>query len=702
MNNIQISFRYEPMFELLGGDNSQVDTVIVTGGRYSQKSFATGLFACVGAKDYGYNILYTRYTLTSAQDSIIPEFNEKLDMLNCYNEFNVTKDRIEGENSKIVFKGIKTSAGNQTAALKSLKGFNCWIYDEAEEHPDFDSWDKIQKSIRSKDKRNLSILLLNPATKASWLYKYFFEDRGVEEGFNGIHKNVLYIHTTYLDLERDIIADNIWNDFEEKRIAYEQWITLNESDKEISQLKKNALYYKHTILGGWLNKAEGVIFENWKVGEFVDTGYSMYGADFGFSNDPNTLVYTSVDNKNKKIYVKELLYRPKLKTSELFEIYKHHCGNNKIIADSAEPRLIEELKDLGINITGAIKGQGSVTAGIAKLLDYELIIDPNSKNTITELNNYVWNDKTTKDVPIDKYNHCFIGNTLITTDEGLKPIKDIKVGDLVLTRKGYKKVLKKFNNGVKKVNKYSMQSDTFSVYLCSTKEHKILSETWKEISKLQSGEMVYQHKHSTDLFLYYIQKNDISRGVQKECTFTYGNITMVKDQKDIIYIIKMKMLRIIDQKTWNVLKRTNTLASILKLGLKKIKNGLKNFMQKELNLQKNGISQKKVDNGILNMEKECGLTESTKTIIANNVEKNLNQDILELSSIAITTAKLKHLEIGESWSEEVYDIMVDECHEYFANGILVHNCLDALRYSVSELIEPEPKLSGSMASYFGL
>mgnify|MGYP003365122505 CR=1 FL=1 len=403
--NIKLSERYEPLFALLNGDMPEVDVVIETGGRNSQKSFATGLFACVGANDYDYNILYTRYTLTSAQDSIIPEFNEKLDLLNYYENFEVTKDRIYNDKSKIVFKGIKTSAGNQTAALKSLKGFNCWIYDEAEEHPDFDSWDKIQKSIRSSTKRNLSILLLNPATKASWLYKHFFEDRGVEEGFNGVKGNVLYIHTTYLDLERDIIADNIWSDFEEKRLAFEEWSKLSDSEREISPLKKKALYYKHTILGGWLAKAEGVVFENWTIGEFKDTGYSMYGADFGFSNDPNTLVYTSVDNKLKKIYVKELLYRPKLRTSELYELYSFHCGYNRIIADCAEPRLITELQERVINITPAIKGQGSVTAGIAKLLDYDLIIDPSSKNLITELNNYVWNDKTTKDVPIDKYNH---------------------------------------------------------------------------------------------------------------------------------------------------------------------------------------------------------------------------------------------------------------------------------------------------------
>ena len=657
---------------------------IITGGRGSGKSFSVTAILCLMMLEENTRILFARKTLTSAHLSIIPEFLQKLELLGIANLFHITKTEIthKTNGSAIFFRGLTTSSSDNTANLKSLQGISKLVIDESEELTNELMFDKIDFSVRQKGVINKVILIMNPATKSHWIYTRFFEQNGVEAGFNGTKGNVTYIHTTYLDN-----AKNLDESF------------LN----EIERLKeKNIDKYNHQILGGWLNTADGVIFVNWEIGEYVDTGYELFGADFGFSIDENTLVQVSVDNKNMILYVKELLYKTGLTTDDLYHEYYKHCGTTKqIIADSAEPRLIEELKGRGINIKGAIKGQGSITAGIAKIQNYKMIVDPNSINLHKELNNYAWSDKISGR-PIDKYNHCFIGNTLITTDEGLKPIKDIKVGDLVLTRKGYKKVLKKFNNGVKKVNKYSMQSDTFSVYLCSTKEHKILSETWKEISKLQSGEMVYQHKHSTDLFLDYIQKNDISRWVQKECSLTYGNITMVKNQKDIIYTIKMKMLQIIDQKTWNVLKRTNTLASILKLGLKKIKNGLKNFIQKELNLQKNGISQKKVGNGILNMEKECGLIESTKIIIANNVEKNLNQDILELSSAAITTARLKHFEIGESWSEEVYDIMVDECHEYFANGILVHNCLDALRYSVSELIEPEPKLSGSMASYFGL
>ena len=181
MNELKLSVKFQPLFEWLSCSKDdplhKVNTVIITGGRNSQKSFGVGTFSCVASKDFNHRVLYTRYTLASAQDSIIPEFNEKIDILNCYESFNVNKDRIEGVNgkSKIVFKGIKTSSGNQTANLKSLKDFSMFILEEAEEMPSYDDWNKIKLSIRAKDVRNLSILLLNPATKEHWIYQEFYE-----------------------------------------------------------------------------------------------------------------------------------------------------------------------------------------------------------------------------------------------------------------------------------------------------------------------------------------------------------------------------------------------------------------------------------------------------------------------------------------------------------------------------------------------
>ena len=98
-------------------------------------------------------VLFTRYTMVSAHLSIIPEFLEKITLLGFDNLFSVNKAEVVnlGNNSDILFRGIKTSAGNQTASLKSLTGVSTWVLDEAEELIDEDIFDTIDLSIREKN-----------------------------------------------------------------------------------------------------------------------------------------------------------------------------------------------------------------------------------------------------------------------------------------------------------------------------------------------------------------------------------------------------------------------------------------------------------------------------------------------------------------------------------------------------------------------
>lgn len=358
---------------------------VITGGRGSGKSFSVNTFLLLLTFEPNQIILFTRFTLVSANVSIIPEFLEKIEIADLHNLFNITKDEIINKQtgSKIIFKGIKTSSGDQTANLKSLTGVSLFILDEAEELNDETIFDKINLSVRKKGVQNRIILILNPSTKESWIYKRFFESEGVNAGFNGIKDDVTYIHTTY--------QDNIEN--------------LDQSFiNEILKLKiNNPQKYNHQILGGWLNRAEGVIFSNWRIDNFNEINGSIFGQDFGFSIDPTTLVQVSIDKANKRIYAKEHLYKAGLNTTEIYQYNLRFCGNNNlIIADSAEPRLISELKNRGLNIKGVEKPK--IVDRIALMQDYELIIDPSSTNLVKELNNYVWHDKKSE-TPIDDYNH---------------------------------------------------------------------------------------------------------------------------------------------------------------------------------------------------------------------------------------------------------------------------------------------------------
>lgn len=364
---------------------------IITGGRGSGKSYFIGSYILgLICQEEGHTVLFTRYTLRSAGVSIIPEFKEKIDLLGINDKFHITRDEITNlhNGSKILFRGIKTSSGDQTANLKSLQGVTTWVMEEAEEI-DEESFDKIDLSVRDKNKQNRVILVLNPSTKEHFIYKRFYQDRGVQAGANSHKGNSVYMHTTYLD-NIEHLSDSYIRQIEEMK-------------------QRRPQRFNAVIKGNWIDKAEGVIFNNWKLGKFREVSPAVFGADFGFSNDPNTLVKTSIDKNNKIIYVELCFYLQGLTTSQLRELYKKHAGDSLIVADSENPRLIHELRTT-CNIVPAIKGPGSITYGIALLQDYDLVIDDGQGSTplIKELNNYSWLEKKSK-TPIQKFDHALDG-----------------------------------------------------------------------------------------------------------------------------------------------------------------------------------------------------------------------------------------------------------------------------------------------------
>ena len=357
---------------------------VITGGRGSGKSFAITTFLAFLSFEKGHKILFTRYTMISASNSIIPEFLEKLRLFDILEHFRITKDEILNlsSGSSIIFKGIRTSAGNQTAALKSINGITTWVLDEAEEMTNEEDFDKIDQSVRSKKKPNRVIMILNPATKEHWIYQRFFAMKGVNPSTNTWKDNVTYIHTTFKD-NIENLSDSFLLQLEDIR-------------------RRRPDRYNHQILGGWLDKAEGVIFTNWKTGMFNEECDYIFGQDFGFSVDPTVLLKAAISKDLKKIWVKTMYCKPGMATKEIGESNRRYAEDNLIICDSAEPRLIKELKEY-CNIKPTIKRQGSILTGIALLQDYDLIVDPNSVELIKELNNYVWHERNRK--PISKFDH---------------------------------------------------------------------------------------------------------------------------------------------------------------------------------------------------------------------------------------------------------------------------------------------------------
>lgn len=207
---------------------------IITGSRGSAKSFHVAYFLLWLTYEAGHTILFTRYTMIAAHISIIPEFLEKIDLLGKHNDFEITKTEIENKHtkSKILFRGIKTSSGNQTANLKSIQGVTTFVMDEGEELMDETIFNTIDLSIRHKTLPNRVIIVMNPSHKQHFIYQRWFA--------KGKQDDTTYIHTTYLD--------NIHN--------------LSDSFLQQANRTKEANIerYNHLFLGYWVESMEGLLW----------------------------------------------------------------------------------------------------------------------------------------------------------------------------------------------------------------------------------------------------------------------------------------------------------------------------------------------------------------------------------------------------------------------------------------------------------
>lgn len=174
----------------------------------------------------------------------------------------------------------------------------------------------------------------------------------------------------------------------------------------------NPTYYK--IYGqGQFCSLDRLVFENWKKGTIEDTKNlkMLVGLDFGYVNDPTALVVSYLDQEKNIIYIEQELYQKGLLNNQIAQRVKYMgLAKSVIIADSAQQKSIEEIKRAGVSrIRPAAKGKGSVLQGIQKLQQYQIVINPDCKNTIIQFQNYSWTkDRSGQYInqPIDKFNHC--------------------------------------------------------------------------------------------------------------------------------------------------------------------------------------------------------------------------------------------------------------------------------------------------------
>lgn len=268
--------------------------------------------------------------------------------------------------------------------IKSITDItDIWCEEATELNPD--DYSQLDLRLRSMAGDLQLICSFNPVSKVSWVFKKWFEG-------NPQLDNTMILHTTY----------------KHNRFLPPEYITALEE-----KAKSNPTYYRIYALGEFAS-LDKLVYNNWKVEEFDHTqiqGHLMCGLDFGFVNDISAIVGSVMDEPNKRIYVFREYGATNKTNAELVEVITS-LGFSKsvIIADSSEPKSIEEIKRAGIQkIRPCKKGADSILHGIQKLQNYEIIVHPTCVGVIEELENYSWQkDKHSGEYinkPIDAHNH---------------------------------------------------------------------------------------------------------------------------------------------------------------------------------------------------------------------------------------------------------------------------------------------------------
>ena len=369
------------VFEHLLDSKSKI--VVEQGGTRSGKTYNILLYIifhyCQVNK--GKTITICRKTFPALRASVMRDFFDILKQHDKYDEQLHNKSNSEYELSGNLVEFISLDQPQKVRGRKR----NLLFINEANEL-DFEDWQQLV--FRTEDK---IILDYNPSDEYHWIYDKV-KDRDDAD---------FYI-TTYLD--NPFLEPSIKAEIERLRDTDEQyWQIYGLGQKGIS---------KATIF----NFTETNVIPE-------DAEFVSYGADAGYTNDPTTLV--SVYKKDYNLYIKEHLYQTQMTTVDIHNKWKQiGITREPIYFDSAEPRLIEELRRMGWNVRPSIKGADSVNAGIDLLKRFKIHIYKDSHNAIQEFRNYKWQeDKSGKlmNKPVDKNNHLIDATRYATYSVLSKP-----------------------------------------------------------------------------------------------------------------------------------------------------------------------------------------------------------------------------------------------------------------------------------------
>lgn len=368
---------------------------VVKGSRGSKKSKTTALNFIYRLMMYDWaNLLVVRRFSNTNKQSTYTDLRWATNRLGVKHlfKFNDSLPEItyKPTGQKILFRGLDDPL--KITSITVENGILCWAwFEEAYQIETFDKFSTVVESIRgSVDDPEFFkqiTITFNPWSERHWLKPTFFDEN--------TRLNNTFSYTTTFRV-------NEWLD--EVDIArYEDLYRTNPRRARI-------------VCDGDWGVAEGLVFENFEVKEFdwvkklKDKQVVTHGSDFGFTQDPTTLVSTIVDTQNKELWIYDEYYQRGMLTDEIYQMYiDKGLKNAEIIADSAEKRLITEIKRKGIsNIKPSVKGQGSIMQGVQFIQGFKIYVHPSCEHTIEELNTYTFDqdkDGNWLNKPIDENNH---------------------------------------------------------------------------------------------------------------------------------------------------------------------------------------------------------------------------------------------------------------------------------------------------------
>ena len=371
------------------------------GSRMSKKSCTTALNIIYRMmKQPLSNTLCVRRYFTTHRNSCYSQLKWAIDRLGVGDYWKATVNPLEitykPTGQKILFRGLDDPQSITSITVEHGYLNFVWI-EEASQIEDSKAFDKLDLSIRGELPKGYfkQVTITQNPWSASHFLKERFWDR-YEKGDN-MKGNLLCLRTTY--------KQNEWLDEQDLQIF---------EDMKVNEPKRYAIEGE----AQW-GIAEGNVYENWDVINFdiqnliaqIDKPEIINGLDFGYSNDPTAFIRAIVDNKKKKIFIIDEIYEYNKTNEEIAELLKNKgYESERIIADSAEPKSIRELKDKGIlRVKPSRKGSDSINHGIQLIQQYHILVHPHCKNTIEELQNYIWetgDDGKPVNKPIDKFNHA--------------------------------------------------------------------------------------------------------------------------------------------------------------------------------------------------------------------------------------------------------------------------------------------------------